>query len=56
VSNVTTTKETVASLKKFYRYLLEVGSVEAAEYQAFLAEVKSEMPEWLEHYRDLEEW
>lgn len=55
-SNVTTTKETVASLKKFYRYMMEAGSVEAAEYQAFLAEVKSEMPEWLEHYRDLDEW
>ena len=55
-SNVTTTKETVASLKKFYRYLVEAGSVEAAEYQEFLAEVKSQMPEWLEHYRDIETW
>ena len=55
-SNVTTTKETVASLKKFYRFLVDIGTVEAAEYQQLLAEVKSEMPAWLEHYRYLEEW
>ncbi len=55
-SSVTSTKETVASLKKFYRYLSEIGLVEASEYQEFLAEVKSEMPEWLGHYRDFEAW
>jgi len=55
-SSVTTTKETVAGLKKFYLYLAEIGLVEASEYQKFLAEVKSEMPEWLGHYRDLDAW
>jgi hypothetical protein len=55
-SSVASTKETVASLKKFYRHLTEIGLVEAPEYQEFLAEVKSEMPEWLEHYRDIEAW
>jgi len=55
-SSVTTTKETAASLKKFYRYLSENGLVEASDYQEFFAEVKSEMPEWLRHYRDLEPW
>ncbi len=55
-SSVTTAKETVAGLKKFYRYLTEVGLVEASEYQEFLAEAKSEMPEWLGHYRDFEAW
>jgi hypothetical protein len=55
-SSVASTKETVASLKKFYRYLTEVGLVEAPEYQEFLAEVKSEMLVWLGHYRDIEAW
>ena len=55
-SNVTTTKETVASLKKFYRFLVDIGSVEATDNQWLLEEVKSEMPAWLEHYRYLEEW
>ena len=55
-SNVTRTKETVASLKKFYRFLVDTGSLETTEYQYFLAEVKSQMPTWLEHYRHLEEW
>jgi hypothetical protein len=52
-SSVKTTKETVAGLKKFYLYLAEIGLVEAWAYQEFLAEVKSEMPEWLGRYRDL---
>ena len=43
-------------LKKFYLYREEIGLVEASEYQEFLAEVKSEMPEWLGHYRDLDAW
>jgi hypothetical protein len=55
-SSVASTKDTVAGLKKFYRYLVEIGHVEAEEYEEFLAEVKSEMPEWLEHYRDSEAW
>jgi hypothetical protein len=55
-SSVTSTKETVASLKKFYRYLSEIGLVEASEYHEFLAEVKSEMPGWLGHYCDFEAW
>jgi len=55
-SNVTNTKETVAGLKKFYRFLVDTGSVDDADYRQFLAEVKSGMPEWLEHYRYLDEW
>ena len=45
-----------ASLKKFYRFLVDTGSLETTQYQYFLAEVKSQMPTWLEHYRHLEEW
>ena len=55
-SNVKTTRETVTSLKKFYRFLADTGSVGDVEYQRLLAEVKNEMPEWLEHYRDLDDW
>jgi hypothetical protein len=55
-SSVTNTRETVASLKKFCRYLSEIGLVEASEYQELLAAVKSAMPEWLAHYRDFEAW
>ena len=46
-SRVSTTKESVAGLKKFYLYLTEIGLVEASPYREFPAEVKSEMPEWL---------
>ena len=55
-SSVTTTKETVAGLKKFYLYLAEIGLVDASEYQEFLAEVKSKMPERLGHYCHLDAW
>ncbi|MCF7993434.1 MAG: recombinase [Chromatiaceae bacterium] len=55
-SSVATTKETVAGLKKFYRYLAETGVVETSAYEEFLAVVKRDLPEWLEHYRDFETW
>ena len=55
-SSVTTTKETVVGLKKFYLYLAEIGLVDASEYQEFLAEVKSKMPERLGHYCHLDAW
>ena len=43
-SSVATTKQTVASLKRFYRFLAERGVLERADYEEFLAEVKSQMP------------
>lgn len=55
-SSVSTTKETVASLKKFYRYLADRALIEQTDYEELVAETKSEMPSWLEHYNDLEEW
>jgi GTP1/Obg family GTP-binding protein len=55
-SNVASTNEAVAGLKKFYTYLVEIGLVEAEDYREFLAQVKSAMPEWLGHYRDFEAW
>jgi len=51
-SSVATTKETVASLKRFFRFLAERGVLERAHYDEFLAEVKSQMPVWLDNYRD----
>ena len=55
-SSVASTKETAASLKKLYRYLVEIGNVEVEDDEEFLAEVKNEMPDWLEHYRDFDGW
>ena len=49
-SSKASTKETTASLKKFYKFLAEKGIIEAADYQFLLLMVKEEMPEWLEHY------
>ena len=51
-SSLTSTKETVASLKKFYKYLVEIGLVDEEDYRFLLSEVKHNMDEWLEHYDD----
>lgn len=40
-------KSNAASLKKFYRFLLEKGLVEKAELDELTAEIKQEMPRWL---------
>lgn len=40
-------KGNAASLKKFYRFLLEKGLIEKAELDGFMAEIKQEMPSWL---------
>lgn len=49
-------KETAASLKKFYKYLSEMGVMPPADYLFLLAEIKSEMTEWLGHYENEYEW
>ena len=51
-SSTASTKETVASLKKFYKYLTEKNIVEVSDYKFLLALIKQDMPEWLEHYKD----
>ena len=51
-SSKAATKETAASLKKFYKYLAELGATKPADYLFLLSEIKSEMPEWLENYGD----
>ena len=55
-SSRASTKETAASLKKFYKCLTEAGIVEIADYQFLLSEIKHGMPEWLGNYSDELEW
>ncbi len=55
-SSKASTKETAASLKKFYKCLAEAGIVGAADYKFLLSEIKHEMPEWLENYSDECSW
>ncbi len=55
-SSTASAKETVASLKKFYKYLAEKNIVEISDYKFLLALIKQDMPEWLEHYKDEYEW
>ena len=51
-SGVTATRETVASLKKFYKFLVDRGDIDAVDYRFLLDEVKQEMPGWISHYDD----
>ncbi len=55
-SSKATTKETVASLKKFYKCLAVVGFVKEGDYAFMLLEVKSNMEDWLEHYDNQYDW
>lgn len=55
-SSSSSTKDFVASLKKFYKFLSEINIIEASDYMFLLAMIKQDMPEWLEHYKDDYEW
>ena len=55
-SSKTATKDTVASLKKFYKCMTASGVVEASDYAYLLSLVKDNMDDWLEHYEDQTEW
>ena len=55
-SSKAATKETTASLKKFYRYLTELGIVDPDDYAFLLSEIKHNMPEWLENYDEDYGW
>ena len=55
-SSRASTKETAASLKKFYKYLAELGLTPPADYLFLLAEIKSEMSKWLENYENEYDW
>ncbi len=55
-SSKAATKDTAASLKKFYKFLAESGVAKPADYLFLLSEIKSEMPEWLGNYSDEYDW
>lgn len=55
-SSKTSTKETAASLKKFYKFLAESGMLAPEDYKFIVSEIKNEMPEWLENYRGEDVW
>ena len=55
-SNKSSTKANVASLKKFYKFLAEVGEIDIVEYHILLNTIKEEMHEWLSHYSNEYEW
>lgn len=42
-------KSTAASIKKFYKCMLEKGHVSKADYQYLLETIKKQMPDWLEN-------
>lgn len=41
-------KANAASIKKFYKYMLELGQVEAQDYAYLCESIKNQMPEWLD--------
>ena len=57
-----TTKQTAASLKKFYQYLVEAGQVDAEDLVELKECCRDDMPQWIEAVRrfddlaDLDEW
>ena len=54
-STPNSTKSTATSIKKFYRYMLEVGKIDKSDYNFLCSTIKSDMPEWLkrmERYND----
>jgi hypothetical protein len=49
-SSAAATREYVASLKKFYKFMALAGLVEPVDYVLFLQAIKEALPGWLEHY------
>lgn len=45
-------KSTAASIKKFYKCMLEKGHVSKADYQYLVETIKEQMPDWLEDMDD----
>lgn len=45
-------KSTAASIKKFYKCMLEKGHVSKADYQYLVETIKEKMPDWLENMDD----
>ncbi len=55
-SSVASTKETITSLKKFYKFMSEEGLIEFDDFEFLLNEIKSNKEEWLSHYDQNYEW
>ena len=55
-SSKASTKETVASLKKFYKCMVVVGLVSENDYAFMLSKVKNNMDDWLKHYENEYDW
>lgn len=57
-----TVKQTAASLKKFYQYRVEDGSVDAEDLSELKRSCREDMPQWIEAVRrfddmaDMDEW
>ena len=53
-----TVKTTAASIKKFYKCMLEHGKIEKEDYQEFCEELKESIPVWQEECADFngEDW
>jgi len=49
-------KENVASLKKFYKFMVQSGQTDESDYRFLLLSVKEDMPQWLAHYEDDYGW
>mgnify|MGYP001051781747 CR=1 FL=1 len=49
-------KENVASLKKFYKFMVESGQTDESDYLFLLQSVKEDMQQWLAHYEDIYGW
>lgn len=49
-SSPSAVKESIASLKKFYHFMVQVELINDADYQFLLAVVKEEKDRWLAHY------
>lgn len=54
-STPSTIRSNAASLKKFYKCMLEIGKIEKEDYDYMCEDIKERMPDWIddcEQYND----
>lgn len=49
-------KNQAASIKKFYKYMLECGLIEKEDYQHLVSEIKENQEEWLDTIERYNDW
>lgn len=49
-------KSQAASIKKFYKFMMDCGLVEKGDYQHLVSEIKENQEEWLETIERYDEW